>query len=1155
MRWRKAFDMKKYCIFALATNNNVIMILSGRSIIRILLVFLYVFVLSPFYVEANTTYSESREILVISSYSPIKEEGNHLIASFIDRIKPELDVKISVEYMNSESDPTFTTWVEWIQQLFAAYKEKPDVVLLLGNEAWSAYRPTCVDSWRDVPVVLGYVKGAFIDYEHLDKHLSAVSDMKNIVDTFDDFKVTGYAFKDFIVENLHLIQRLQPQVNKVAFCYDNRYNLTFFEDYMNILCEQIDSLDLCYMDGSKLSTPQLLDSIAEMDDTYAIMSAGWYTDALHYPHAYSMFHNELAHYTAKPVYQVLDQGTTNMNYIGGYFISGEEMGQDLALLVRSVLTKGIENSPAFQFTPSAPHYYINYPTFVKAGFDFSRLPEDTVFYNKAPSLWEEHTLEVILFLLLVFLMLFLFIGILLYRKRKSDAYKSANAKMMELLSRMPDMATIYDSDLNIVDIVNPQDYILKKTDVRQVIGRNLRELYQEHVMTEDMIDVIIRNVTETIETREVRVFNYEAMTGNSVSYTKARVVPFGKHSAICFTHDVTSHVVAEREILRLKTFLQSIMDNLPVGLFIKDVGNQYRYLFYNNKVSEFYDEDFGCMLGKNDFEVNDPSAEQFQAEDERVLNSTTPISFDRVFKDEKTGVPLRWGVTTKTRLKDQEGNLYIVATTVDTTDIRKNEMELDTIRRELSVALDAGSLSAWCYEIEKEMFVSLYRNTLADQGLKNEEALNMLHPDDREKYNRFMEKLSSGEEKKLREVFRFNRDGQYGWYETYAIGMRSDKTGKIAQVIGTERNITNEVKRQWELEENKLKLDFTLEAAQIISWEYNVDTRNFYSPQSTIFDGTIISLDDYLSFVYPEDRDLLRNGLTDLASGKIQVMDVQIRTFATALGDRWFEMHAVPYGQEEDGRISKLIGLRRDITDLKMTNELIRLRDKAEEANRLKSAFLANMSHEIRTPLNAIVGFSNLIAMAEDPDEIGEYVKIIETNNELLLQLINDILDLSKIEAGQLDFNYTDVDLSAIFDNLLHIYKSRVKLGVELICHQPASGYVIRSEKNRLTQVISNFLSNACKYTVEGSITMGYERVGDNLRFYVSDTGKGIAKENLPHVFERFAKFDSFVQGTGLGLSICDSIVQSFGGEIGVDSEFGVGSTFWFTIPYVPACE
>ncbi len=967
------------------------MMLNGKLIIDELLIILFVFTLSLFPVEARTTSGNGQKVLVISSYSPIKEEGNHLIASFIDQMQVDSEAKIFVEYMDCEASPVFETWVGWMRQLFAAYKVKPDVVVLLGNEAWSSYRVTCVDSWHEIPVVLGYVKGAFIDYENKDKKLFSVADMMPMKESFGDFRITGYSYKDFVIENLSLIKQLQPHIRKVAFCYDNRYNMAFFESYINDLFEQIDSLDLRYMDGCKLSTPQLLDSIACMDDSYAILSAGWYTDALQYPHAHSMLHNELARYTSKPVYQVLDQGTSNMNYIGGYFISGEDLGKDLALLTHCVLTKGF--------------------------------------------------------------------------------------------------------------------------------------------------------------------FNCKYGKKDRIKYTKARVVPFENNSVICFTHDVTPYVVAEKEILRLKTFLQSIMDNLPVGLFIKDVSNEYRYLFYNNKVSEFYKEAFDCMLGKNDFEVNDLKASLFREEDNRVLQSDKPISFNRVLFDEETGLPVRWAVTTKTRLEDKEGNLYIVATMVDTTDIRRNELELDDIRRELSVALDAGSLSAWCYDVQKDTFTSLYRKTLANDGLSNKGALDLLHPDDKEKYSRFMSRLSRGVENKLREVFRFRRGEGYDWFETYAIGLKSEKTGEVEQIIGTERNITGEMKRRQELEENKLQLDFTLDAAQIISWEYNPDTRIFYSPRSTVFEGMTISLDEYLSFVDLEDRDLLRKGLEDLACGKIHVMEVQIRTMVPALGDRWFEMHAVPYGRNENGKIRKLIGLRRDITDLKMTNELIRLRNKAEEGNRLKSAFLANMSHEIRTPLNAIVGFSNLIAMAEEPDEIGEYVKIIETNNELLLQLVNDILDLSKIEAGQMDFNYSAVDLSEIFNNLQQVYKSRVKDGVDLVCHLPSVACVIHSEKNRLTQVLSNFLSNACKYTSEGSITMGYERIGAILRFYVADTGKGLAEENIPHVFERFAKFDSFVQGTGLGLSICESIIQSLDGKIGVDSELGKGSTFWFTIPYNPVNE
>lgn len=226
-----------------------------------------------------------------------------------------------------------------------------------------------------------------------------------------------------------------------------------------------------------------------------------------------------------------------------------------------------------------------------------------------------------------------------------------------------------------------------------------------------------------------------------------------------------------------------------------------------------------------------------------------------------------------------------------------------------------------------------------------------------------------------------------------------------------------------------------------------------------------------------------------------------------------------------------------------------REKEKAEEANRLKTAFLANMSHEIRTPLNAIVGFSNLIASSESPEETQKFCDIIEENNELLLQLINDILDLSKIEAGQIDFNYSEINVSQLYLNLMQIFRVRTKEGVTLTCELPEQPCFIRSEKNRISQVVSNFLTNACKFTFKGTICMGYEKTEEGLRFYVTDTGKGIAKENIPHVFERFAKFDSFIQGTGLGLSICQTIVEQLKGRIGVESEEGQGSTFWFTIP------
>lgn len=225
---------------------------------------------------------------------------------------------------------------------------------------------------------------------------------------------------------------------------------------------------------------------------------------------------------------------------------------------------------------------------------------------------------------------------------------------------------------------------------------------------------------------------------------------------------------------------------------------------------------------------------------------------------------------------------------------------------------------------------------------------------------------------------------------------------------------------------------------------------------------------------------------------------------------------------------------------------------KAEEANQLKSAFLANMSHEIRTPLNAIVGFSNLLSMVEDKEEMLEYAGIIETNTELLLQLINDILDMSKIESRMYDFHVTQVDANQLMSEVEQVARLRIRTDeVSLSFAERLPQCVFHTDKNRLIQVLTNLVVNAIKFTSQGEIQIGY-RLQDahTLYFYVSDTGCGMSVEQCEHVFERFVKYNTFIQGTGLGLSICKMIIEKLGGEIGVQSESGKGSVFWFTLPY-----
>lgn len=254
-------------------------------------------------------------------------------------------------------------------------------------------------------------------------------------------------------------------------------------------------------------------------------------------------------------------------------------------------------------------------------------------------------------------------------------------------------------------------------------------------------------------------------------------------------------------------------------------------------------------------------------------------------------------------------------------------------------------------------------------------------------------------------------------------------------------------------------------------------------------------------------------------------------------------------------RDEKVLLTVRDITRLKkVQEELEAARRVAEVAGEQKTAFLANMSHEIRTPLNAIVGFAGLLANASE-SERNSYVEIIKGNTNMLLQLVNDILDMSKIEAGTLEFIYSDTDVNQIMRELEGIFRLRLEEAdspVRIVFEPCLPVCFIHTEKNRVSQVLSNFLSNAFKYTKEGSITLGYKVREDDIYFYVQDTGAGIPAGKVDKVFERFMKLDAKKQGTGLGLSISRTIIKKLGGEIGVFSEYGKGSTSWFTLPVKP---
>ena len=306
------------------------------------------------------------------------------------------------------------------------------------------------------------------------------------------------------------------------------------------------------------------------------------------------------------------------------------------------------------------------------------------------------------------------------------------------------------------------------------------------------------------------------------------------------------------------------------------------------------------------------------------------------------------------------------------------------------------------------------------------------------------------------------------------------------------------------------------------------------------------------SHVHPEDCAVLKQFVGQVKEGKATSLSKEVRINRGNGKYSWTSINVMVRDYRPQDGVIEMLCINYDITPLKETEQkLIIARDKAEELDRLKSAFLANMSHEIRTPLNSIVGFSSLLAETDDREERQEYIKIVETNNELLLQLVSDILDLSKIESGTFDFVRSDLDVNESCMKIIKSMEMKVPETVDLVFEKYMPDCHIYTDKNRFMQVITNFINNALKFTKQGTIALGYEQTAPHeIKFYVRDTGFGIPKEKIDSIFERFVKLNTFVQGTGLGLSICKSLVSQMRGKIGVESTEGEGSCFWFTHPY-----
>lgn len=369
-----------------------------------------------------------------------------------------------------------------------------------------------------------------------------------------------------------------------------------------------------------------------------------------------------------------------------------------------------------------------------------------------------------------------------------------------------------------------------------------------------------------------------------------------------------------------------------------------------------------------------------------------------------------------------------------------------------------------------------------------------------------------------------------------------DITVKKAQ----EREIIESYKK---IKATQKELSLALNAGKLSSWNYNIKEGLFCKFDVHIENIEKRSLQSIYESIHPDDRNKFMALLEAVAhKQKLPENRIILRVLENNATDYRYSSFTYSAVEDEAGNVVVITFIQRDITeDIIYQQNLITAKNKAEEADKLKSTFLANMSHEIRTPLNAIVGFSELLTETDDAEEKFEYKQLIETNSEILLKLIGDILDLSKIEVGSIDINRQKLNLCQLCDELYRSFQQRIKNPkVILKLINPYTKCVANFDKYRFMQIFTNFATNAIKYTPQGEIVMGYECMPGQVRIYVKDSGIGIPEEKKNRIFSRFEKLDTFAQGTGLGLSICKAIADATGGEVGFKSKANIGSEFWY---------
>lgn len=916
------------------------------------------------------------------------------------------------------------------QRVLAHFHEKPDVVVFIGDPGWVACAPIFDHEWKDVPVVVCYSRDrvpasvpVLLRKEPLNNENSI-----SIQEFNKNYNVTILKQPFYIQETIDLMREIIPNMNRLAFVYDDRYiSVAACNEMARVIEEEYPDIQLWKLWSKEITTAELLDSLANCDNRVGIIYYSWFLGHTgKNPYLEDHVWKAVLGFTHAPVFVLNDMDIARSNFAGGYYISTEDFAKKFLEVIDKILKGKAASTIPYQ-NGGLPNKYLNYVALQWYQIGASLFPEDAVYFNAPPTFYQRYKISI----WTILVVLVLAIVVRYYMHRVGDQHKRLTTRIFHSLQ---DPVMLVNKKGVVEKLLNTPVNMDTIVSVPELEGVNIHQLlldeqeYKLHMK-------LLGKVLETQNTEHLTVAT-QNVAGEQI-YLFVRMVYFDNERVVVFVQNVTEAEQERRKNEKYRYFLEAILNNLPIPTTVKDLNDDRKYLIWNKEAVEQYRVSKENIIGQNGhLDLGDELLKLFWDTDAKAIRDGQFEGICKVnFNDKSEHVLL----LNKVVIAYKDGQKWLVSSAIDITELVRSREEQKILNKKYELVLRATHLHPWVWNLQEQCIAC---------SLK------------------YIEGVKSSDEE---------------------------------QVV------------------------FTAEG----------------------FFSAIIS--DY--------REQVRESIKNLSSGKVNLVREEFQIYHLGL-PVWVELFAIATTRDQEGRPAILVGAFQEINRHKeMERELRTAMEKAEESNRLKSAFLANMSHEIRTPLNAIVGFSGILAELCETPEALEYIDIIRNNNQLLLQLINDILDLSKIEAGTLEFYEANMEVNTCISEIVESARLRLpNEQVALLFEEKLPGCVVYTDRKRFAQVLINFVNNAIKFTEKGYIKIGYRMIPEksSLYFYVKDTGCGIEPEQQKLIFGRFVKLNLFAQGTGLGLSICEMIVQKMKGEIGVISEPGEGSEFWFTIPYSP---